>query len=334
MPPSTPRSTPWRAGRRSRACPRFPSNARGIPTSTPNSRPRWPGFDESAFEVGNPKRLPREERAGGMAPQGGRGQETRARAPDRARSSASEARASSSTSGPRAKGVLPVDQFADKLPSPGDMIEVRSRPLRHRRGHPARLAERRRGRGELGEPPQGPDRRGQGHQDQQGGPRRRGRRHPGLPADRADRHQPGRGRRDLRQPEVPGRRHRGQPAREEPGRLPSRPPGAGAGREARGDLEDPRRRPDPQGSGPLDQGLRRLRRDRRGRRPDPRRRHGLVPGLRPVEPAQARRRGRGQGPQDRPGHPEGRPRPEAASCPARGISSRTSITGASPSPRR
>jgi ribosomal protein S1 len=82
------------------------------------------GFDESTLEVGNPKRLSREERAGGMAPQGGRGQETRTGL-QTGKVISIRGRSVFVDLGAKSEGVLPVEQFADNLPAPGDMIEVR-----------------------------------------------------------------------------------------------------------------------------------------------------------------------------------------------------------------
>jgi ribosomal protein S1 len=82
------------------------------------------GFDESAFDVGNPQRLPREERAGGMAPQGGRGQETRTGL-QTGKVISIRGRSVFVDLGAKSEGVLPVEQFGDKPPAPGDMIEFR-----------------------------------------------------------------------------------------------------------------------------------------------------------------------------------------------------------------
>ena len=82
------------------------------------------GFDESAFEAGSPKRLPREDRAGGMAPRGGRGQETRS-GPQVGKVISVRGKSVFVDLGAKSEGVVPVDQFAGDLPSPGDSIEVR-----------------------------------------------------------------------------------------------------------------------------------------------------------------------------------------------------------------
>jgi ribosomal protein S1 len=82
------------------------------------------GFDESVFEVGNPKRLSREERAGGMAPQGGRGQETRTGL-QTGKVISIRGRSVFVDLGAKSEGILPVEQFGEKIPSPGDMIEFR-----------------------------------------------------------------------------------------------------------------------------------------------------------------------------------------------------------------
>ena len=82
------------------------------------------GFDESAFEVGNPKRAPREERAGGLAPQGGRGQESRS-GPQMGKVISIRGKSVFVDLGAKSEGIVPVDQFEGNLPNPGDMIEVR-----------------------------------------------------------------------------------------------------------------------------------------------------------------------------------------------------------------
>jgi ribosomal protein S1 len=82
------------------------------------------GFDASALEVNDPQRAPRSERAGGMAPQGGRGQETRS-GPQMARVIGVRGKSVFVDLGAKSEGVVPVDQFEGELPGPGDMIEVR-----------------------------------------------------------------------------------------------------------------------------------------------------------------------------------------------------------------
>jgi ribosomal protein S1 len=82
------------------------------------------GFDASAFDVENPKRAPREERAGGMAPQGGRGQETRSGL-QLAKVISIRGKSVFVDLGAKSEGVVPVEQFTGELPKPGDMIEVR-----------------------------------------------------------------------------------------------------------------------------------------------------------------------------------------------------------------
>ncbi len=82
------------------------------------------GFDESAFEVNNPRRLKPEERAGGLAPKGGRGQETRTGL-QMGKVISVRGRSVFVDLGAKSEGVVPVDQFAGALPEPGSMIEVR-----------------------------------------------------------------------------------------------------------------------------------------------------------------------------------------------------------------
>jgi ribosomal protein S1 len=91
------------------------------------------GFDESAFDVGNPKRLPREERAGGMAPQGGRGQETRAGL-QTGKVVSIRGKSIFVDLGTKSEGVVPVEQFGENIPAPGDMIEVRIDHFDHAEG--------------------------------------------------------------------------------------------------------------------------------------------------------------------------------------------------------
>src|SRR5947209_10948460 len=82
------------------------------------------GFDASALDVSRPGRLPREERAGGMAPGGGRGQETR-QGPQMGKVIAVRGKSVFIDLGAKSEGVVPVEQFAGNLPNPGDLIEVR-----------------------------------------------------------------------------------------------------------------------------------------------------------------------------------------------------------------
>jgi small subunit ribosomal protein S1 len=82
------------------------------------------GFDASAFDVASPGRAPRQERAGGMAPSGGRGQESR-QGPQIGKVIGVRGKSVFIDLGAKSEGVVPVDQFAGHLPNPGDMIEVR-----------------------------------------------------------------------------------------------------------------------------------------------------------------------------------------------------------------
>jgi ribosomal protein S1 len=82
------------------------------------------GFDASALEVNDPGRLPRGERAGGMAPQGGRGQETRTGL-QMGKVISVRGKSVFVDLGAKSEGVLPVEQFTGDLPKPGDTIEVR-----------------------------------------------------------------------------------------------------------------------------------------------------------------------------------------------------------------
>jgi len=82
------------------------------------------GFDPGAFEVNNPRRAPRDERAGGMAPPGGRGQESR-QGPQMGKVISVRGKSVFVDLGAKSEGVVPVDQFTAELPKPGEMIEVR-----------------------------------------------------------------------------------------------------------------------------------------------------------------------------------------------------------------
>ena len=82
------------------------------------------GFDDSAFEVNKPGRASREERAGGLAPQGGRGQETRS-GPQMGKVISIRGKSVFVDLGAKSEGIVPVDQFEGNLPEPGSMIEVR-----------------------------------------------------------------------------------------------------------------------------------------------------------------------------------------------------------------
>ena len=82
------------------------------------------GFDESAFEVNSPGRLPRDQRAGGNAPQGQRGTESR-QGPQMGKVIAVRGRSVFVDLGAKSEGVVPADQFTGELPKPGDSIEVR-----------------------------------------------------------------------------------------------------------------------------------------------------------------------------------------------------------------
>ena len=303
----------------SRAPPRSRSSGSGTPTSRPSSRPR------SAASTPRPstppsQRRPRTERVPDPAERAGPGgppghaDRQGHRRPRQERSSstsAARARASSRSSSSRARD-----------PRAGLDHRGRRRPLRPRRGHPDPPPQGGRDRGELGEPQARASIvearvtkviKGGLEVDVDG---IRG----FMPISQIDL-SPRRGRRDLRQPEVQGHRHRGQPAREEPRRLPPRAARAGAGRAAREDLGDARGGPGPRGRRPLGQGLRRLRRPRRRRRPAADRRDELVARRQGRRPGQDRRQGRGQGPQDRPDGAEAHASASSSSRPARGSTS-------------
>ncbi len=82
------------------------------------------GFDPDAIEVGAPKRPARQDRAGGLAPQGGRGQESR-QGPQMGKVLSIRGKSVFVDLGAKSEGVVPVDQFTGDLPEPGAMIEVR-----------------------------------------------------------------------------------------------------------------------------------------------------------------------------------------------------------------
>ncbi len=82
------------------------------------------GFDDSAFEVNNPRRLKPDDRAGGMAPKGGRGQETRTGL-QMGKVISIRGRSVFVDLGAKSEGVVPVEQFDGVLPEVGSTIEVR-----------------------------------------------------------------------------------------------------------------------------------------------------------------------------------------------------------------
>jgi ribosomal protein S1 len=91
------------------------------------------GFDASALEVGQTGRLPRSDRAGGMAPQGGKGQETR-NGLQSGKVISIRGKSIFVDLGAKSEGVLPVEQFTGELPKPGDTIEVRIDHFDHAEG--------------------------------------------------------------------------------------------------------------------------------------------------------------------------------------------------------
>ena len=113
--------------------------------------------------------------------------------------------------GGKSEGIISVDQFDGKeVPSRAQRSMSSSIGSTRRR----RLAPPPQGRGDRGrldEPQEGRGRRGPRDQGHQGGRRGRRQRHPRLHADQPDRPVAGRGRGELRQSEVQGDRHRGQP---------------------------------------------------------------------------------------------------------------------------
>ena len=82
------------------------------------------GFDADALDVGGKRRLPRDQRAGAMAPQGGRGQESR-QGPQQGKVISIRGQSVFIDLGAKSEGVVPADQFGENLPKPGDVIEVR-----------------------------------------------------------------------------------------------------------------------------------------------------------------------------------------------------------------
>ena len=79
------------------------------------------GFDASNIEVGSPRRS-RDERLGHV-PQGGRGQEAR-QGPQQGKVVAIRGKSVFFDLGAKSEGVVPIEQFGDNLPKPGDMVEV------------------------------------------------------------------------------------------------------------------------------------------------------------------------------------------------------------------
>jgi ribosomal protein S1 len=91
------------------------------------------GFDESAFDVSRPGRLSRDERAGGMAPAGGRGQETRTGL-QAGKVVSVRGKVVFVDLGAKSEGVVPVEQFGEAVPAVGDTIEVRIDHFDHSEG--------------------------------------------------------------------------------------------------------------------------------------------------------------------------------------------------------
>jgi len=79
------------------------------------------GFDAATIEVGNPRR-DRGERLGHVPP-GGRGQEAR-QGPQQGKVVAVRGRSVFFDLGAKSEGVVPIEQFGDNLPQPGDIVEV------------------------------------------------------------------------------------------------------------------------------------------------------------------------------------------------------------------
>ena len=82
------------------------------------------GFDAATLEVNAPGRLPRDQRAGGQAPQGQRGTESR-QGLQMGKVISVRGRSVFVDLGAKSEGVVPADQFGENLPNPGDTIEVR-----------------------------------------------------------------------------------------------------------------------------------------------------------------------------------------------------------------
>jgi small subunit ribosomal protein S1 len=82
------------------------------------------GFDESAFDVTKPCRLSRDERAGGMAPKGGRGQETRTGL-QTGKVVSIRGKSVFVDLGAKSEGVIPVEQFGVTKTNTGGLdVEV------------------------------------------------------------------------------------------------------------------------------------------------------------------------------------------------------------------
>ena len=126
------------------------------------------GFDASAIEVNSPGRLPRDQRAGGQAPRGGRGTDSR-QGSQIGKVIAVRSKSIFVDLGGKSEGILPTDQITGDLPNPRRLDRDPRRPLRHRGRDLRPVAQGGGGRGQLGKPSQGPDRRGQGQQGEQGG---------------------------------------------------------------------------------------------------------------------------------------------------------------------
>ncbi|MHC5539633.1 30S ribosomal protein S1 [Singulisphaera rosea] len=78
------------------------------------------GFDSSKFDVPSSRTR---ENGRGHAPKGGRGQETR-QGPQQGKVVAVRGKSVFFDLGAKSEGIVPLDQFGENIPKPGDMVEV------------------------------------------------------------------------------------------------------------------------------------------------------------------------------------------------------------------
>ena len=288
------RPTSRRPGPSSRTC---PSGSSGTTTLRPSLKPPSPGSTTRRMRSVRPSAPA--PTTGRTSPRGRSGRRA-ARGPQLGKVISIRGKTVFIDLGAKSEGAVPLDQFGENLPNPGDMIEVvvdrfdtdEGLLLLSLKGAAVEASWENLRKGLIVEANVTKANKG-GVEVEVDGIR-------GFLPDQPARHRPRRGSFLLHRPEAPRRRHRGQPAREEPGRLPPRPARTGAGGAGGQDLVRAGGGPDAARRHPLDQGLWRVRRPRRRGRPPARRRHELGPHLRRLHPRPRRPAGRGQDPQNRP----------------------------------
>src|SRR5262249_41748063 len=80
------------------------------------------GFDADTYEASSPRRTRAADRA--HVPKGGVGQEERPGGPQQAKVIGIRGKSVFLDLGAKSEGVVPIEQFGDKIPDKGDLIEV------------------------------------------------------------------------------------------------------------------------------------------------------------------------------------------------------------------